>query len=478
MIRPSLPTFDAPARARPTALARLVLVSLLVVPPTGFMARAATSPAATGPVSATANAAPSKPIAPGAAAPAKIDGGGSSTADSTGAAKAPAEKPGVISAKEAQGLVTLGGSLTERNDFDAAEIAYRQVLQGNASEESTKQALLGLAHMHRKQGALTKATAIYERFLKDYPNDERVPDALLELGRTLRDMGAPRMAIAAFYNVINSTLKLPSGSGFKHYELLAKTAQFEIAETHFQSGEYAEATKFFLRLRMLDLAPQDRARAHFKAGYSLQLSGDLEGAVTTLRSFLEQWPEDENVPEARFLLATSLRQLKRSKEALTVTLELLNAERARSAADAKRWAYWQRRTGNQLANDFFETGDFTNALAIYQGLARLNEDPDWRMPVTYQVALCYERMGDSEHAIATYRSLVDGAGQNPSPVAADIARMAATRLAHVDWREATDRQIAELFDSTTGQTRAMPVAPKPASPHDDNRSSPTAPPAL
>ncbi len=384
--------------------------------------------------------------------------------------------PATLSAREGQGLVNLGHSLTERGDYDAAEIAYRQVLDGHAPLEPTKSALLGLAHMHRKQGYLTKAAAIYEKYLKDYPDDERVPDALLDLGRTLRDMGAPRLAIARFYNVINSTLKLSSNAGFEHYQLLAKTAQFEVAETHFQSGDFAEATKFYSRLRMLDLAPVDRARAHFKSAYALQLSGDFEGAITSLRAYLEQWPEDENVPEARYLLATSLRALKRTQEALTATIELLSAQKTRTANDPKRWSYWQRRTGNQLANDFFQAGDIHNALLIYQGLAALSEDPAWRTPVTYQVALCYERLGDSDHASQTYRAIVDSVGATPAPEIAEIARMAKSRLAHVDWREATDRQVATLFDFTTGQ--AKPPVPKSTAANDSNRSPAPASPAL
>lgn len=383
--------------------------------------------------------------------------------------------PAALSPKEAQGLVNLGGNLTERADFAAAEIAYRQVLNGHAPVEQTKSALLGLAHMHRKQGYLTKAVAIYERYLKDYPNDDRVPDALLDLGRTLREMGAPRLAIARFYNVINSTLKLPSDSGFEHYQLLAKTAQFEIAETHFQSGDFAEANKFFSRLRMLDLAPVDRARAHFKAGCSLQLDGDFEGAVTTLRSYLEQWPEDENVPEARFLLATTLRKLNRTQEALAATLELLRAEKSRSNADQKRWAYWQRRTGNQLANDFFQGGDIPNALAIYNSLAALSEQPEWRIPVTYQIALCYERLGDIDRALKTYHAVVEAAGPKPSPEIADIARMANSRIEHVDWRDAVDRRVAALFDTNTGHKPAP--SPKDTA-HDSDRSPATTPAAL
>ncbi|MEO6004654.1 MAG: tetratricopeptide repeat protein [Opitutus sp.] len=381
-----------------------------------------------------------------------------------------------VSAREAQGLVNLGMSLTDRSDYAAAEIAFRQILNGDAPAEHTKSALLGLARMHRKKGELTKAAAIYERYLKDYPADDRVPDALLELGRTLREMGAPRLAIARFYNVINSTLKLPANSGFEHYQTLAKTAQFEVAETHFQTGDFVEANKFFSRLRMLDLAPADRARAHFKAAYSLHLAGDAEGAVTSLRGFVDQWPDDENVPEARHLLAISLRTVKRPQEALAATLDLLRAEKSRSGADAKRWTYWQRRTGNQLANEFFQNGDILNALAIYHGLEALSEESRWRIPVAYQIALCYERLNDADRAVKMYHAIMDTAGENPPPDVADIARMAAARLTYVEWRGTTDNQVTALFETTTGQV--APPAPKPATLNDADRSPATAPATL
>jgi TolA-binding protein len=378
---------------------------------------------------------------------------------------------------ESTGLQALGISLTERGDWVAAEIAFRQILaspRSNADELAS--ALIGLARVFRRQGALTKAAAIYERYLADYPSDDHVPDALLELGRTHRALGAHQMALARFYSVINSTLKL-STEGFTHYQMLAKTAQFEIAETHFQQGNFTEANKFFSRLRLLDLAPADRARAHFKSAYALYLGADHEGTVRTLHSYLEQWPEDENVPEARYLLSLSLRALGRKQEALDATLQLLRTQQA--AGDAKRWTYWKRRTGNQLANDFFQGGETANALAIYQGLALLSTEPAWQLPVTYQIGLCYERMRLSDRASAAYQSIVDGtncpaveskASDKPgraaveptraaSPELIDLARMAAWRLSQLNWHDQTERQLAGIFS-----TGAAPVAqPPPAS---------------
>lgn len=362
-----------------------------------------------------------------------------------------------LTPEEIRGLLNLGPRLADRADYASAEIAFRQVLEApDVPEKDVKTALLGLAGMYRKQGELTKASAIYERYLQDYPSDERTPDALLELGRTLRDLGVYKRAIARFYNVMNSTLKLPA-EGFDRYQVLAKTAQFEIAETHFLAGEFAEANKFYSRLRLLDLAPVDRARAHFKSAHALRLQNDLDGCVRTLRAFIDQWPDDENVPEARYMLAVTLREMKQPEAAFVATLDLLRTEKARVAADPKRWAYWQRRTGNQLANDFFESGDTLNAHAIYAGLLDLATEPSWRLPVMYQLALCYERLGITDRARASYQAIIAGSGATPPPDLAELTRMAAWRLEHLEWRDRVGTQISKFFDSTTGKSDPQPA---------------------
>ncbi|HEX2853416.1 MAG TPA: tetratricopeptide repeat protein, partial [Opitutaceae bacterium] len=371
----------------------------------------------------------------------------------------PAEGTVAKSAVEIRGLLNLGASLTDRKDYDAAEIAFRQVMNANeVTVTDIQSALLGLARMHRLQGSLTKAAAIYEKFLKDYPGDTRCPEALLDLGRTLRSMGAYKRAIGRFYGVINATLKLP-GEGFERYQVLAKTAQFEIAETHFQAGDFADAAKFFARLRLLDLAPADRANAHFKSAYALQLQGDHEGALTNLRAYLSQWPDDENVPEARYLLAVTLRTLNRREEAFSVALDLLRAEKSQLASNPKRWIYWQRRTGNQLANDFFENGEIFNAQTIYNGMVALSDDPSWRLPITYQIGLCHERLGNLDQARTSYQSIIDSAGANAPVHLAEIARMAGWHLEHLNWREKFGQKVTNVFETTTG-SRHIAEAPQ------------------
>ncbi len=362
---------------------------------------------------------------------------------------------------EVLGLLNLGASLTDRAqpDFEAAEIAYRQVLDSpNAEPRDIKSALLGMAHMHRKHGELAKAAAIYERFLADFPGDERSPDALLELGRTLRDMGTFNLAIARFYSVINSTLKVPDAD-FDRYQVLAKTAQFEIAETHFLSGNYKEANKYYTKFRLLDVAPADRARAQFKAADALRREGDRESAITAFRAFIEQSPDDENIPEARYLLAQTLRELKRPQEAFAVALDLLRAEKSRVAAAPQRWLHWQLVTGNQIANEFFEAGNISEAQTIYSAMIELTSDPSWKLPVTYQLGLCFERLGNLDKAREAFQSVIQQAGAKPQPRFEELVQMASWRMQHLAWRDQVTQDVNSFFDSTTGKQAAMP---KPA----------------
>jgi tetratricopeptide (TPR) repeat protein len=368
---------------------------------------------------------------------------------------------------EANGLLTLGTRLSATGDYATAEIAYRQILnRGDFAISDQKTALLGLAHMFRRAGALTKAVAIYEKFLQEFPDDSRAPDAYLDLGRTLRDVGAYKLALTRFYSVINTTLQL-NAQEFEHYSLLAKTAQFEIAQTYYESGDYSEAGKFFTRVRLLDLAPVDRARAHFMAGCAEERAGELTSAVTTLRGFLDQWPKDENVPEARYVLATTLDALKRPQDALAVTLELLNAEHSQNTKDVRRWTYWQRRTGNQLANKFFQNGDTLDALRIYLCLVDLSPEPSWHLPVVYQTALCYERLYQVPNARTAYAAVIDGATAKPDAPApsadmVELAGMAKWRMDQLGWRDDLNHRLTSVLapgsmDSTRPIKAGSPV---------------------
>jgi len=347
----------------------------------------------------------------------------------------------------ARSLLVLAQRTADRGDRSSAETAYCEILDSAAVPELKQQALLAYAEFLRGSGRSVRAAAIYEKFMAEYPNSGLVPSVLISLGRTLREMGAFEASLTRFYSVLNSTLAVtPENIG--NYRNVAQVAKFEIAETHYQQGDYASAGKYFGRIKLLDLPPAEQARAAFREAYAFYLDNKLDQAVAALRTFADGHPGNASVQEARYLVCMALRRLGRTQEALQETLALLRAAHSATAGDRDRWAYWQRKTGNQLANDFYEQGDFSAALTVYTTLAGLRTDPGWRWPALYQVGLCFERLRQSDRSAESYRTILKeaaaatAAGTKLGDDESDVQRMADWRLGQVDWTARIEKSVS------------------------------------
>lgn len=357
--------------------------------------------------------------------------------------------------EEYASLLRLGEKKLNAKDAESAILSYREALR-LAKGAEVPPALLGLARGHRLAGDGVKASATYELLLKEHPHWNGVPIALLELGRTLRELGATQLAIARFFSVIQSTLRLPEAET-ENYRRLVRTAQFEIAETHFQSGNTAEAVRYFRRLDALDLAPADRARARFRTAQSQLLEGDRVAAVATLERMLAQDGEAAEAAEARFLLARIHAEEGRRDEALRVTLELLRSTSA--VAERAAWREWQRRAGNFLAGRFKLEGEHHSALLLYRALALLDASPATRAPALYEIGLCLEQLKQPAEARAAYAELVELIGKDPAPgtLEAELARMARWRGEQLEWAGRAEGEISRLSTAVG----AASVAPSP-----------------
>jgi tetratricopeptide (TPR) repeat protein len=258
-------------------------------------------------------------------------------------------------------------------------------------------------------------------------------------------MGAFNLAISRFYSVINSTLKFPT-QGITHYQSLAKTAQFEIAQTHFESGNYSEAARFFERVQLIDISPEYMAKAAFMTGFSQGQAGDLDKAVTTFRIFILKYPEDPNVPQARYMLAVALSKLGKKEDAMQATLTLLKDLHKKSDADKATWSIWQKKVGNKIANDLFQSGDFANAVEIYKGLNALPDSGTWKFPVAYQIGICYERLNKKADAKLQFDLIIAAAKEaskkSPQdPELNQLAQLAQSHVDHLNWYNDATKQI-------------------------------------
>ncbi|MEK9634850.1 MAG: hypothetical protein VW622_13505, partial [Opitutae bacterium] len=98
-----------------------------------------------------------------------------------------------------------------------------------------------------------------------------------------------------------------------------------------------------------------------------------------------------------YLLALTYEQLGQDEESVKELLLLLresdfnpemilNLEQGRAMRDRDEltirrlknvWNFWKKKTGNYLANKFFEDSEYFNAYRIYSALREIDSSPSW-----------------------------------------------------------------------------------------------------
>ena len=348
---------------------------------------------------------------------------------------------------EIDGYRRLAGEAIGRSNFELADIFYQRLLSIEAPDSMKQAALLQMADLYEKQHALGKTITVLEAVREIAPGDQKTPELLLRLGNLYREAGAYQMAISRYYSVLNSALKI-SEPTIQRYKDWTQQAQFEIAETYFASGDYAQANKFFTLLGKLELNRDDKARALFRSAYCLYLLDDKANAESSAREFLKDYGDTKFAPECRYLLASALKSLNRPQEAMEVVLDLVRTEKSEAERDPQTWAHWQQKTGNQIANDFYLHGDFARAITIYQALAKLNNSPEWLWPVVYQMGLCFERLQLPARAAEAYAFITDDSKKKASGATdalKQIVKMSAWRTGQLSWRTETEGRLQALL---------------------------------
>jgi tetratricopeptide (TPR) repeat protein len=310
-------------------------------------------------------------------------------------------------------------------------------LLAESSPDSIKQAaLLELALAAKDQDELPRAQQIYAQFLSRWPNDPKTPEVLLWQGQIFRQMGLNNLALAKFYAVMTTSLVFKNDK-LDYYQRLVLLAQTEIAESHYQLGKYVEAADFFARLLKQNTPGLNRPVTQFRLVRSLAALGRHNETVAQGQDFLARYPDAPEQPEVRFDVALALKQIGRNNEALQQVLALLQEQKQRAKNHPELWAYWQQRAGNEVANQLYREGDYAKALEIYITLEHLDAQPDWQVPIAYQVGLTYERLDQPEKAVQSYHDLLQyetDLGTNASPGLKLVFEMARWRAGFVQWQ--------------------------------------------
>jgi tetratricopeptide (TPR) repeat protein len=332
------------------------------------------------------------------------------------------------------------------------------VLQTNAPPEFKRKALFELALATQDNNDFVKAQQVYAQYLQRYPEDRSVPEVLLRQGLLFRQMGVNTMAISKFYAVMSTALKLKLDD-IEYYKNLVLEAQTEIADTYYSLGQFTESADFYIRLLKADSPALNKQQIQFKLIRSLSYLTNYNETITRAQSFLEHFPDCPDVPEVRFVLARADKTVGHNAEALKQVLLLLQSQQENARRNPELWVYWQRRAGNEIANQLYKEGDYLSALQIYQNLAALDTAPSWQAPALYQVGLVYEQLQQWEKATDTYGQILNRRGEmtgsNAPPSLSSLCEMAQWRKDYIAWLQkarATDLNLQHSYLYKPGTT--------------------------
>jgi len=360
-----------------------------------------------------------------------------------------ATQPPIPHKNKGESLINQARLALKTQELTTAEELLLESLKYKLTDEQKRDVLLELALLYERMGVTSKMAMVYERFLKTFPSDANRPQIYIRLGRLYREMGAYDMAIDRFYNVINMSLGIDSDQ-MKLYQYLTMKAQLEIADTYFVTGDYEKAIKLFSRLQLMDLSQKERERVKFKTAYAHYFLENYPAVMNELEVFLSEYPNSPLAAEAHFILANTYKALNRTGSAIKEVMVLLRYDEMSNEEDKATWMYWKKRTANQLANDFYEQGDYMSALKIYQAMAPLNADPEWQWPIIYQIGLCFEKLRMLPKAEQAYSLIADksqwkNTNFKMTETLKAIYETAAWRLEHLRWQLKTETQLETII---------------------------------
>ena len=326
----------------------------------------------------------------------------------------------------------------------AEDLLIGIVTSPDAPVDIQRDALKALAQIALDGKFYSKAQMIYSQMVDRFPKHPDTPAILYRQGILYRRVGANELALSKLNAVMSSVLGL-SDQDLPSYKSMVLMAQTEIADTYFMAGNFNEAANYFKRV--LKLADEDlnEAQVRLKLVKSYFEMKDWKNVITEGQLAIEKVALSSQTAEVRFLMVEAFKKLGLQREALEQTLALLGSEQARSSKDPDNWAYWQKRTGNKLANELYERGDYINALVIYQTLRRLPGDDIWQSQALYQMGLIYERLEQPEQAMDAYTQILSfttnavaevsapgPSGSTPPPPTAPSTAQATTNSAAAD----------------------------------------------
>lgn len=341
----------------------------------------------------------------------------------------------------------------KEESFELAERAYVELIEQTGTQEELEQALLELSEVYYESGQYVKGIEVLNMAFQRFGHLGLDAEKIYRLGEFYQAAGLYEKAVDIFYEVIN-TVVISGSEELDEYLPVARMAQFQIARTNYENGDFRKAYEAFDRIDVLDLSRENREVVLYYEIVSALKAGETERGGELIDEFFTEFPESEYSRELSYLRAEVLMMQGRPDEATDHLVKILDSFDSEDIGGSEERVFWKQQAGNRLANRFYAEGDYAVALRIYQGMLGLGDSPNWRLPIVYQMGLCFEKLGFFDRARESYTYLLEDLEQlsekDWNRSLRHLEESVKWRSEVLQWRESAEATSAGLLNQGRG----------------------------
>jgi len=238
-------------------------------------------------------------------------------------------------------------------------------------------------------GLYPVARRTLDRFVAKYPDDPRVGDALLLLGRAQLALSEANAAVDTLARA--RALPTPPGQPME--------ARFWEAEALFRLKRWEDARVAYDDVLKQNAAAPFAPDAMYGLGWSELEAKHFAAAIAAFREMLKTWPDHAQAPSATLALARALINAKRGSEALPLLVDFRAQypQATKRAADAQYLAGWLKVT----------TGDPRGGLADLRAFLAANPKHEEAPAARKLIAQTLAKYGNKEELADSYKMLME-----------------------------------------------------------------------
>ncbi len=266
---------------------------------------------------------------------------------------------------------------------------YKIVLEKYKEPQLAKEALFKTGQCYDSLKDFENARRAYFQFMYSYPKDPLVDDALLSIGDSLVEQGLYHKAIDVYERVIREH---PN-------EDTACRSQFNMAKTYVKMGNYRGALQSFLQAREKYDSGQMRFEIEYQIGNCLYLLNEYQDAGSVFGNLLVSEPgvEGELMENASFLLGDCFYKQDNYLAAFQVFRRAIDTYSKNNKVPYGMYFMGKSLSAMNMSDSAIQT--FRDGMQAYP-------DNDYASKMALDIGNCYFDRGDYNLAYHTFGNFV------------------------------------------------------------------------